>query len=499
MQQISKTLIVFALGLLGYATVMVATPILVADADLAGISAYAEDDDDSDDGDQDDDNDDRDDDDDEQDNDLSDRVNQTNQTHQHSPNNSNVSKPKPVETASVPAAPGTYQVAAGEPPRKLPTPPSPREALGAFDAFIDQDMPRYRDNIILAAYSGCQSGEAAALQEGLSIRSDYCLQGANIRLIEYELHDLSFDKAAVMLNQQANLLWLQRDFFYQSAAKSSAANAANAYAFDITGLAQTPSQLRGQSVTIGLIDTLVDTTHKELVGAAITQHNIFDFSQTDKHATAISSILVGRNKLRGLVPEARLISIPAFDVGSQHEGQRISSSVYLAKALDRMLASQVDVLNLSFVGPHERLVEALISAHVDSGTMVIAAGGNGNANGKGAAQGQSALIYPAAYPSVIGVGAVDANKQLYVHGTTGSHIDFVAPGVDILVATPGDRYGFVSGSSFATAYVSGLKALLLEEPQRRDRILPISIEHAEDLGAQGKDAQFGHGLIQTPW
>jgi subtilisin family serine protease len=121
--------------------------------------------------------------------------------------------------------------------------------------------------------------------------------------------------------------------------------------------------------------------------------------------------------------------------------------------------------------------------------MVAAAGNNGST---------AEPAYPAAYPDVIAVTAIDAEKHVYKYANRGGYIDFAAPGVRIWTASPGGgRYQ--SGTSFASPYVSVLSALAVAEGQRPqpDDIRALLLQDVIDLGAPGRDSTFGWGLVGT--
>ena len=112
---------------------------------------------------------------------------------------------------------------------------------------------------------------------------------------------------------------------------------------------------------------------------------------------------------------------------------------------------------------------------------------------------KSSALYPAADPHVIAVTATDANDQLFAMASGGSHVAIAAPGVDILVPVPGNRYVMSSGTSFASAYVSDVAALLAE---RRPDITPDAVKNvlmstAHHLGSTPRNDQFGAGLMDA--
>jgi subtilisin family serine protease len=120
---------------------------------------------------------------------------------------------------------------------------------------------------------------------------------------------------------------------------------------------------------------------------------------------------------------------------------------------------------------------------------VVAAAGNG---GPGAAP-----AYPAAYPSVLAVTAVDQRLRLYRYANRGDYLQLAAPGVDIWTPTAGGSGDYRQGTSFATPYVTAVVVGLLS----RER-LPLATltqrlaNNARDLGAPGRDPLYGWGLVQ---
>ena len=100
---------------------------------------------------------------------------------------------------------------------------------------------------------------------------------------------------------------------------------------------------------------------------------------------------------------------------------------------------------------------------------------------------------------MIAVSATDADDRMFGASNIGPHVAVAAPGVDILLPSPGNDYRMISGTSFSAAYVSGVVALLLQRAPglAPDDVRKILEQTAKDLGPAGKDPQFGAGLVDA--
>ena len=142
---------------------------------------------------------------------------------------------------------------------------------------------------------------------------------------------------------------------------------------------------------------------------------------------------------------------------------------------------------MSFAGPKDALIERGVAAMAAKGIVMVAAAGN--------AGPKSPPLYPAADPNVIAVSATDAQDRLFAASNRGGYIAVAAPGVDIFLPAPDDKYQMTSGTSFSAAYVSGIAALMLERNPalKPDEVRAILMKTARDLGAPGRDDLFGAG------
>jgi subtilisin family serine protease len=148
------------------------------------------------------------------------------------------------------------------------------------------------------------------------------------------------------------------------------------------------------------------------------------------------------------------------------------------------------VINVSSGGtqdftPLRRAVEAANRR----GVLVVASAGNYGGWG-------NPTVYPAAYPEVLSVGATDRSNRLAYFSSHGPWLDVVAPGMDILTTVPGGSYAEVSGTSFSAPLVAGVAGLLVAEGLGEDKATRLRAT-ARDLGPQGRDPRYGHGLVDA--
>ena len=257
------------------------------------------------------------------------------------------------------------------------------------------------------------------------------------------------------------------------------------YAVAQLRLPQAHALARGMNVTIAVIDSGVDVKHPELVNSVADSFDALGSKEGPHvHGTGIAGAIVAHGKLMGSAPEARLLAIRAFGGGANGAE---STSYVILKGLDYAAEHGAQIINMSFAGPKDPLIERGVAATASRGILMVAAAGNAGA--------KSPPLYPAANPNVIAVSGTDAQEKLFAASNRGVHIAIAAPGVDIFLPAPDDKYQITSGTSFSAAYVSGIAALMLErnpalKPNDLRAILPKT---ARDLGAPGRDDLFGAG------
>ncbi|MEM8589393.1 MAG: S8 family serine peptidase [Pseudomonadota bacterium] len=244
----------------------------------------------------------------------------------------------------------------------------------------------------------------------------------------------------------------------------------------------------GAGVRVGVVDTGINRADPMLAGSRIETASFTQSpgSVSTDHGTAIAILLVGGEAggFAGLVPAAELYGADVFErIGGEVE----ATTDALVNALDWLAGRDVDIVNMSLSGPNHPLLEAAINALTARGVLVVAAAGNGGPT--------AAPAFPGAYSQVLSVSAVDRLMRPYRQANRGDYITFAAPGVNLPLPGTGSRSEW-SGTSFASAYLTGVVAEILADNRARDAagVIRTLQSSALDLGSPGRDAVFGWGL-----
>jgi subtilisin family serine protease len=249
-----------------------------------------------------------------------------------------------------------------------------------------------------------------------------------------------------------------------------------------------PADIDQMSLRIGMIDSGVDMSHPSISTASIQTRSFVPKGADipDFHGTAIASIIVADTAdYKGLAPNAEVYAAAVFEQDRQRG--EIASTVSLVRALDWLMSSGVEVVNISLAGPSNRLLEAALSRAREKGVMILAAAGNGGPAAR--------PMYPAAYDSVVAVTAVDAAGQVFRLANRGEYLDLAAPGVSLLHAKAGGGYSASSGTSFAVPFAAAAAARL-RHIHPGENALETLRASAQDLGPPGRDEIYGYGLLR---
>jgi len=210
--------------------------------------------------------------------------------------------------------------------------------------------------------------------------------------------------------------------------------------------------LGSPEVIVAILDTGIDEHHPEFAGRIKGAAN-FSNSETSGdlygHGTHIAGIIgAGLNDsgMAGVAPGVSFLDVKVA------EDNGTCSVENVARGINWAVDNGANVINISIqMTETSRALQEAVEYAESKGVVIVAAAGN-NSPGK--------TIFPAAYSSTISVTAVTPEGQLAPLSNVGEWVDYALPGYKIYSTLPGNNYGYETGTSFATAHMSGFVALL---------------------------------------
>ncbi len=243
----------------------------------------------------------------------------------------------------------------------------------------------------------------------------------------------------------------------------------------------------GDDVLVAVINSKIDTQHPDLAGVVAEEYDTLGTpAPAHMHGTGMAGAIAAHAKLIGVAPKVKLLAIRAFG----GEGESAQGTTFnILKGLDWAAGKGARIVNMSFAGPPDTMFRDMLSKAHARGIVLIAAVGNAGPH--------SPPLYPAADPDVIGVTATDADDKLLAQANRGPQVAVAAPGVQVLVPSPDDKYAFTTGTSVAAAHATGVVALMLA---RNPRLTPDEVRR--DLirtarAVPGNKRDIGAGVIDA--
>ncbi|MFI6846952.1 type VII secretion-associated serine protease mycosin [Kitasatospora sp. NPDC050467] len=259
---------------------------------------------------------------------------------------------------------------------------------------------------------------------------------------------------------------------------------------------------QGDGVVVAVVDGGVNQDHQDLVGQVLpgadfsggTSDGRFD---ADGHGTAMAGLIAGTGHgsqagIKGLAPKAKILPVKL----TSKDGQWGDQGPDFARAIKFAADHGAKVINISLGGYFRISQEArdAIKYAVSKDIVIVASAGN---------SGNKSLPveYPAAFPGVMAVAAVDQQGRAWEKSTFGPEITIAGPGVDIYQATAKSMssYGVGNGTSDATAYVSATAALIrskypsLSAGQVINRMIKSATPPPD--GSSVPNAHYGYGTV----
>lgn len=328
-----------------------------------------------------------------------------------------------------------------------------RDLLARHPVQLEADpagFPMVRREIL--AWSPSSAGLAAAASAGLALASRQEMPEVGQTLVVLRVPDGVATAAALEALRAADAEGVYDFNHVYTGAGAAAADGRNG---GRRGAAEAPAAASdaGSGVRIGLVDSGIDERHEVFEDARMVRWGCDGASVPAPHGTAVAALLVGKSaRFSGAAPGARLYAADIYcDQAAGGSASRI------VQALAWLAREQVGVINISLVGPANRALGNTVAALVARGHLLVAAVGNDGPN--------APPLYPASYPGVVGVSAVDPKRRPLPEAARGPQVMFAAPGSQMAAAAIGKPpYKLVRGTSFASPLVAALLAPGLPSP-----------------------------------
>ena len=255
----------------------------------------------------------------------------------------------------------------------------------------------------------------------------------------------------------------------------------------------------GQGVIVAVVDTGVgpvpDLDASRVLEGSSVVPGVQSSADDQGHGTHVAGTIAQSTNngfgVAGVAPNAMILPIKALD--SRGSG----SSEGVAAAIDEAVDAGAQIINLSLGGGHAEVIDVAVRKAVAAGVLVVAAAGNSGGEGVGC---------PAHAPGAIAVSATGPSDALAPYSTWGDEVAMAAPGGD--KRTPGGgvlqdtikaggdhQFAEHQGTSMATPHVAGALAVLIGAGATPEQAVRLMEQSAADLGAPGRDAKFGYGLL----
>ncbi|WP_165452771.1 S8 family serine peptidase [Paenibacillus thalictri] len=241
----------------------------------------------------------------------------------------------------------------------------------------------------------------------------------------------------------------------------------------------------GPGVRVAILDTGIDVNNSQLqiaggISFIPTEPSYSDYNGHGTHVAGIFSTISGITG--GGQSWVELFSEKVMD----RNGKGTYSGVI--QAVDWAIDQKMDIISMSFTGDeYSPALKEVMERASEKGILLIAPSGN---------EGRGEVLYPAAFPTVLAVGAVDQNNKLAYFSNTGREIDLVAPGVNVKSLYLNNEFTSLSGTSMAVPHVAGVAALIKKEHTQfsNEDLTSIIKKTATRLGEPQK---YGKGLVNA--
>src|SRR5579872_1103081 len=284
-------------------------------------------------------------------------------------------------------------------------------------------------------------------------------------------------------------------------------------------------ETQGQGVLVAVIDSGVIGTVSDLSGQVVQGPDlsgVFTSASNPNwgvHGTWMASLIAGHGHqpggtpgagddgVIGIAPGARVLAIrvildkgdPRYHAYEHQQEDKIQR--LLSQGIDEAVADGAQVISMSigYTAPSTVVRAALLNAQRHGVVVVASAGNSGSSTAGAGGGGEAPDSFPAEYPGVIGVGAVNASGNVAGFSSDNLSVQVAAPGVNVPAQGRDGQYWYVSGTSPACALVAGVAALIKSRyPDLAPSLVATALTSTTtDRPAHGYDSQVGFGIVDA--
>ncbi|HET6498692.1 MAG TPA: S8 family serine peptidase [Coriobacteriia bacterium] len=367
----------------------------------------------------------------------------------------------------------------------------PIVTAGAFDPGEAANGTYLSDQILVGFKPGTSARDRANSHASLGTKARGRIAQIDVEIVEVP-RGRSVEGLIEMYKRSPNVAFAEPDYIAAVELTPDDPLYPQQWAHEYSNTPAAWHETSGSSNTIiAFLDTGLEITHPDIAGRVVAGYDFVnkdaDPSDDHGHGTRVTGLAAatGNNALgvAGVDWGAQIMPVKVMNSSGTGSWSAVASGITYA------VDNGADVINMSLGGTPSITLETAVRYAYDKGVTLVAAAGN---------DGAEIARYPAAYPEVIAVGSVCADR-LSAFSNYGSHLAVVAPGEGVYTITLGGGYRASAGTSAASPFVAGLAALL---HATKPGISPAEVKAAitstaRDLGDQGWDKYFGYGHIDA--
>ncbi|QRY39368.1 S8 family serine peptidase [Bacillus sp. PDNC022] len=363
-------------------------------------------------------------------------------------------------------------------------------ALTTALPFHSQAAAPPKETDVIIVYKN-QKGKQTAIEESEKVNAQYIhLPAVAVTADEQAVTSLKKDPNIAYVSKNVKVKLAASTVKKTAAATNQDVLVQKSYNLQKLNIKQAIKEgVTGKNVKVAVLDTGI-FPHEDLKvsGGKSFVNYTSSYKDDEGHGTHVAGTIGALNNDYGTVGVASGVKLYAVKVlDKKGEGDLYS----LLRGIDWAISNKMDIINLS-LGFEDNIpiLRSAVDEAYKKGLLVVAASGN---DGK-----KNHISYPAAYNSVIAVSATTDKDKLSSISNTGKGIEFSAPGENVISTYLKNEYWYATGTSQAAPHVTGMLALLkqLHPKKTNAQLRTLLRSYTVDLGAKGKDPQFGYGRVQ---